>query len=136
MVFIITMMHNLNRELRDAGVGVAITAVILLSLLVIHMLFKSKPGSSPMISLHRRLEKKETETEKKTKVFDCMDSLQLVDEQFFAAVDKHFYEKHPKLKGYQLTNKTKDKKHRLEWYNIAEEILEEEAERLGKEKCY
>jgi hypothetical protein len=44
---------------------------------------------------------------------------------FYEKVDQIFYEKNPHLKGYQLTDDPKDAKLRSQWYDIAEELLDQ-----------
>lgn len=50
-------------------------------------------------------------------------ALNLSEVEFYALVDKEFYQQHPELKNRPLTNKPKDEKLRQEWHEISEKIL-------------
>ena len=71
------------------------------------------PITSPSRSDHNRA----------AKLLSRLKALKINEASFNAKVNQRFYEKHPELKGRQLTTGPDDAALREEWYKIAEDLL-------------
>ncbi|NEP14210.1 MAG: serine/threonine protein kinase [Symploca sp. SIO2C1] len=66
-----------------------------------------------------------SEQERQRKIVQRVKALNQDEGIFYQQVNELFYAQHPEIQGRSLTNKPEDAKLREDWYQVAEELLEE-----------
>ncbi|MGC1244912.1 MAG: protein kinase, partial [Spirulinaceae cyanobacterium] len=66
-----------------------------------------------------------TEQERQAKIISRLNKIDIEEKAFYDQVNETFYSQNPQLKDYTLTGEEKDRQYREQWYQIAEDLLQE-----------
>ncbi len=119
-----------ENRIRDALIAIVFTVSVIsgVSILTPSVTPEPPPNTEPELSPRE-------EKERRTRIIRCQKNLGLDESNFNVKVNDRFYAKAPpSLKGATLSLDPHHYKERLAWYDIAEDILREEAKR-GSNRC-
>ncbi len=103
---------SISKYLKFGFVGVL--AILIPGIISFALIKRKEPNLTP-----------EVEEEIQVTIYERIKALNINPGKFYEEVDRLFYQKYPELKGKKLSDRPEEQELRKEWYDIAEELLEQ-----------